>query len=59
MLTSPGDGHDYETQDDWDESPPNEYYPGYPPGDKEGSSEDDEEEDDEPHYEAVSINYNY
>ena len=50
-LITPSDGHDYETQDDWDESPPNEYYSG----DKTGSSEEeDEEEEEDPHYEPVS-----
>lgn len=45
------DAHDYETQDDWDESPSHEYYSG----DKVGSSEEDDDEEEDPHYEPVSL----
>ena len=58
LIASPSnDGHDYETQDDWGESPPHEYYSNYPSEhDKIGSSEDDDDDDDDeddPHYEPV------
>lgn len=60
MVVSPpsGDGHDYETQEGWDESPPHECYSHYPSGDTVGSSEDDDDDDDEddPHYEPVNVN---
>ena len=55
-LIAPPSG-DYETQDNWDSSPPNECYAHYPSGDKVESSddeEDDEEDDEDPHYEPVS-----
>lgn len=59
LVVPPSDGHDYETQDDWDESPPSppphEFYSHYPSDDKVGSSEDDDEEEDDPHYEPVSF----
>lgn len=58
LLVSPsGDGHDYETQESWDESPPHECYSHYPTGDAVGSSEDDDDDEDEddPHYEPVKI----
>lgn len=57
LIVSPsGDGHDYETQENWDESPPHECYSHYPSGDTVGSSEDDDddEEEEDPHYEPVS-----
>lgn len=57
LLDSPSDdGHDYETQGDWDddddETPPREFYSGYP---SVGSSDDEEEEEEEAQYEQVNI----
>lgn len=59
VASAVSDGHDYETQEDWDdesETQPSQLYPyTYPSGSKGGSSDEDEDEDeDEPHYEQVS-----
>ena len=53
IATPSGDGHDYETQESWDESPPHEYYSHYTSDDKVGSSDEDDEDEDDPHYEPV------
>ena len=53
IATPSGDGHDYETQDNWDESPPHEYYSHYTSDDKVGSSDDDDDEEEDPDYEPV------
>ena len=54
LIASPADGHDYETQESWDESPPDNSYPHYQSGDPVGSSEDDDDEEEEdPLYEPV------
>jgi hypothetical protein len=51
-----GDGHDYEIQENWNESPSNECYSHYQSNDPVGSSEDDDEDEDEdPLYEPVRL----
>lgn len=54
LIAAPSDGHDYETQENWEnESPPHECYSHYTSDDKVGSSDDDDEEDEDPDYEPV------
>lgn len=50
MIVSPAG--DYETQENWDESPPNDCYSGDPVG---SSEDDDDGEEEDPHYEPVKL----